>query len=153
MRIYNPNSSLEQLAQECLEPAADSVLRKHLNVLFDFDTNIILLDSVWLKSVLQKMLFLAVERSPMWGEIEVTACRVGQVVEIEVADVGEVTEELTQTAAFQSSSDQTFLGATLSEMVSGLRARGAEFWGTACPQGGMAWTLRCPQAQRLIRAA
>jgi K+-sensing histidine kinase KdpD len=153
MKIYDPDASLDLLTQECLKPAAESVFRKHLTVLFDFDTNVVPLDSIWLKSVFQKMLVLAVERSPMWGEIEVTACRVGAAVEIEVADVGEVTAELTQVAAFQCFSNQTFLGATLSELVGSIRARGAEFWGTACPQGGMAWTLRCPYAQRLARTA
>ncbi len=154
MRIYQPESTLlEKLAHECLQPSAESVSQKHLNILFDFDKQIVNFDSAWLVSALQRMLTLAVERSPECGEIQVTACCVENALEIEVADVGDTPNEIADVSAFRHGDKQTAGSANIRDWISSIRSRGADFWGVACPQGGMAWTLRLPRRLQAKRAA
>ncbi len=154
MRIYQPESAaLDQLAHDCLQPSAEFVSRKHLSVFFDFDIQIIQIDNGWLMAALQRILRLAVDRSPDCGEIEVTACCVENAVEIEVSDTGETPQELGAVPAFQRLRTPDLGSAYLRDLIYSLRSRGADFWGVACPQGGVAWTLRLPQRIQAQRAA
>jgi hypothetical protein len=146
MRIYRPGSPLlDELAHECLEPSAQSVSNKRLNIEFDIDVQNVSFDIAWLKTVLQRILSLAIDRSPVCGDIQITACCVGQVVEIEISDLGETPNEIATTSAFRCGNELAAGGPYIRELFASLRSRGAEFWGVACPQGGTAWTLRLPR--------
>ncbi len=146
----NP-SDFDQFARECVENSASNLLGKQLQVTIDVDAQLpSSIDRNWFMQAMQKMLKLAIERSPYRSEIQMTACRVGDAVEFEVADNGDSSSE--PSAAFRTSSATNF-GPIARDLLAAVQARGAEFWGASCPQGGMAWTLRMPFRQAMAKAA
>jgi len=135
-------STFDRIARECVENSASNILGKQLQVVIDVDAQLpSSIDRRWFMQAMQKMLKLAIERSPYRSEIQMTACRVGDSVEFEVADNGDSPSEYS--AAFRTSSASNF-GPIARDLGAAVQARGAEFWGVSCPQGGMAWTLRMP---------
>ncbi len=143
--------NFDRIARECVENSAGNILGKQLQVVIDVDTQLpSSIDRSWFMLAIQKMLKLAIERSPYRSEIQMTACRVGDSVEFEVADNGDSTTEYS--AAFRTSSTTNF-GPIARDLLSSVHARGAEFWGASCPQGGMAWTLRMPFRRAVAKVA
>jgi hypothetical protein len=144
-------SDFTLIAQECVHQSASNIMHKQLQVVIDVDSQLpSSFELGWLKQAMQKMLKLAIDRSPYRSEIELTACRVGDAVEFEVADSGDT--PLEDSLAFRHSSSFSF-SPIARELLASVQARGAEFWGTSCPQGGMAWTLRMPFRAAMAKAA
>lgn len=144
-------SAFDRIARECVENSASNILGKQLQVVIDVDTQLpSFIDRHWFMQAMQKMLKLAIERSPYRSEIQMTACRVGDAVELEVADNGDSPTE--DTAAFRTQNPSNF-GPIARDLLAAVQARGAEFWGASCPQGGMAWTLRMPFRLAVAKAA
>jgi hypothetical protein len=144
-------SPLDQIARECVEQSAGMIFGKQLRLIFDFESYLPLsIDLCWLKQAMLKMLRLAIERSPNCSEIQLTACCVGDAVELEVADNGDTLSN--DSIAFSHSCSYNF-GPIARELLASVQSRGAEFWGTCCPQGGMAWTLRMPLRMTMAKAA
>ncbi len=144
-------SPLDQIARECVDQSAGVIFRKQLQLEIDVASYLPgSIDLTWLKQSLLKMLNLAIERSPMCSEIQLTACYVGDAVELEVADNGET--PVNEAAAFRHCCSYSF-GPIARELLTSVQARGAEFWGSCCPQGGMAWTLRMPLRMAMVKAA
>lgn len=144
-------SPLAQIACECLKQSAGEICGKQLLLVIDVESCLpSSFDLSWLKQAMLKMLKLAIERSPDRSEIQLTACNVGDAVELEVADNGD-TPNIDSTA-FRHTCSYSF-GPIARELVALVHSRGAEFWGTCCPQGGMAWTLRMPLRMAMVKAA
>ncbi len=144
-------TDFDQIARECVHESARNLLDKQLEVVIESSSNLPNnIDRYWFVQAIRNMLKLAIERSPYHSEIQLTACQVGDAVEIEVADNGELPTE--SAAAFRHTRSLNF-GPIAREIMATVQARGAEFWGTSCPQGGMAWTLRLPLRRALAKAA
>ena len=144
-------SPLDQIARECVEQSAGKLSRKQLRLTIDVESYLpSSFDLSWLKQAVLKMLSLAIERSPNCSEIQLTACYVGDAVELEVADNGDTIENAS--IAFKHSCSYRF-GPIARDLLASVQSRGAEFWGTCCPQGGMAWTLRMPIRMAVAKAA
>lgn len=144
-------SPLDQIARECIELSAGMIFGKQLQLVLDIESYLPgSFDLNWLKQAILKMLKLAIERSPDCSEIQLTACCVGDAVELEVADNGETLNN--HSIAFSHSCSHNF-GPIAKELFASVQSRGAEFWGTCCPQGGMAWTLRMPLRMAMAKAA
>ena len=144
-------SQLDQLARECLIQSADEIFGKQLQLVIDVESHLPnSFDLSWLKQAMLKMLNLAIERSPDHSEIQLTACCVGDAVELEVADNGDTLNH--DSNAFRHSCSYSF-GPIARDLLASVQSRGAEFWGTCCPQGGMAWTLRMPLRMAMAKAA
>ena len=144
-------SQLDQIARECVNQSAKEIIGKQLKL--DIDVQSYLPSSIdlsWLKQAMLKMLNLAIERSPDRSEIQLTACCVGDAIELEVADSGDTLNS--DSIAFRHSCSYNF-GPIARELLASVQSRGAEFWGTCCPQGGMAWTLRMPLRMAMTKAA
>ena len=144
-------SPLNQIACECVEQSAGMIFGKQLQLVIDVESYLpASFDLGWLKQAILKMLNLAIERSPNCSEIQLTACCVGDAVELEVADNGDTFNY--DSTAFRHSCSYSF-GPIARELFASVQSRGAEFWGTCCPQGGMAWTLRMPLRIAMSKAA
>jgi hypothetical protein len=144
-------SPLDQIARECVDQSASKIFGKQLQLVVDVESYLpSSFDLSWLKQAMLKMLNLAIERSPDRSEIQLTACCVGDAVELEVADSGDTLNS--DSIAFRHSCSYNF-GPIVRELLASVQSRGAEFWGTCCPQGGMAWTLRMPLRTAMAEAA
>ena len=144
-------SQLDQIARECLHQSAGEIVDKQLRLVIDVESYLpSSFDLSWLKQAMLKMLDLAIERSPDRSEIQLTACCVGDAVELEVADNGDTLNN--DSIAFRHSCSYSF-GPIARDLFASVQSRGAEFWGTCCPQGGMAWTLRMPLRMTMAKAA
>ncbi len=144
-------SQLDLIARECLNQSAGEIVDKQLRLVIDVESYLpSSFDLSWLKQAMLKMLDLAIERSPVRSEIQLTACRVGDSVELEVADNGDTLNN--DSIAFRPSCSYSF-GPIARDLFASVQSRGAEFWGTRCPQGGMAWTLRMPLRMTMAKAA
>ncbi len=144
-------SPLDQIARECVDQTTGMVFGKQLQFVIDVESYLpSSFDLTWLKQAILKMLNLAVERSPDRSEIQLTACCVGDAVELEVADSGETLDH--DSIAFRHSCSYNY-GPIAKDLFASVQSRGAEFWGTCCPQGGMAWTLRMPLRMAMAKAA
>lgn len=149
--IATDTTNFDEIAKECVQHSADNIHDKQLQIVIDSSSNLpSYVDRNWFVQSVQKMLRLAIERSPCRSEIQLTACQVGDAVEIEVADNGDLPTE--NAAAFRHACSFSF-GPIARDLMATVQARGAEFWGASCPQGGMAWTLRLPFARALAKAA
>ena len=145
------DEDFDQIARECMRDSADNISDKQLQFVIDSDSTLpSCIDRHWFVQAMRNMLKLAIERSPCRSEIQLTACQVGDAVEIEVADNGELPIE--NAAAFRHACSFS-LGPIGRDLMATVQAKGAEFWGTSCPQGGMAWTLRLPFGRALAKAA
>ena len=145
------SNDFDQIARECVQESARNLSDKQLEVVIDSNSSLPSnVDRYWFVQAIRNMLNLAIERSPYRSEIQLTACRVGDALEVEVADNGELPTE--SAAAFRHTRSTSF-GPIARELMATVQARGAEFWGTSCPQGGMAWTLRLPLRRALAKAA
>ena len=143
-------SQLDQIARECVNQSAKEIIDKQLKLDIDVESYLpSSIDLSWLKLAMLKMLNLAIERSPDRSEIQLTACCVGDAVELEVADSGDTLNS--DSTAFRHSCSYNF-GPIARELLASVQSRGAEFWGTCCPQGGMAWTLRMPLRMAIAKA-
>ncbi len=146
-----PASPLDQIARECIDQSAGMIFGKRLQLIIDIESYLPSgFDLNWLKQAILKMLNLAIERSPNCSEIQLTACCVGDAVELEVADNGETLNN--DSIAFSHRCSYNF-GPIARDLIASVQSRGAEFWGTCCPQGGMAWTLRMPMRTAMAKAA
>ena len=144
-------SPLDQIARECVNQSAGMIFGKQLELVVDVESYLpISFDLNWLKQAIMKMLNLAIERSPNCSEIQLTACCVGDAVELEVADNGDTIDN--EATAFRHLCSYKF-GPIARDLLASVQSRGAEFWGTCCPQGGMAWTLRMPLRKAMAKAA
>jgi len=144
-------SALDQIARECVDQSATLIFGKQLQLVIDVESYLpSSFDLSWLKQAILKMLNLAIERSPNCTEIQLTACCVGDAVELEVADSGDTLNN--DSIAFSHSCSYNF-GPIARDLIASVQSRGAEFWGTCCPQGGMAWTLRMPLRMAMVKAA
>lgn len=147
----SPASSLCEIARECVEQSAGRIFGKQIQLTFDVESYLpSSFDLNWLKQAILKMLNLAIERSPNCSEIQLTGCLVGDAVELEVADNGDTLNS--DSIAFRHSCSNNY-GPVAREIFTSVQSRGAEFWGTCCPQGGMAWTLRMPLRMAKSQAA
>ncbi len=88
---------------------------------------------------------LAVARSPAGGDIHISLCQTGQAFEIEIADCGD-DSLLPSGPAFSPQDCGHSLGLSTGR-------QGVEVFATACPQGGMAWTIVAQQRLAHVRAA
>ncbi len=97
LKIASPvetTSIFEQMTQECVQEVGGSDSKQAVEchdrcrctVAGGFDLS-------WVQQSLTKMLRLAIDRSPARSEIQLTACHVGNAVEVEVADSGETPTE------------------------------------------------------------
>lgn len=144
-------SPLDQIARECIDQFEGMIFGKQLQLVIDLESYLpCSLDLNWLRQAILKMLNLAIERSPACSEIQLTACCVGDAVELEVADNGDTFNN--DSVAFRHSCSYNF-GPIARDLFASVQSRGAEFWGTCCPQGGMAWTLRMPLRMAMANAA
>ncbi|MDX1925246.1 MAG: hypothetical protein SFV81_01935 [Pirellulaceae bacterium] len=144
-------SPLDQIARECVHQSAGMIFGKQLELVVDVESYLpVCFDLNWLKQAIMKMLNLAIERSPNCSEIQLTACCVGDAVELEVADNGDTLDN--EATAFRHQCSYNF-GPIARDLLASVQSRGAEFWGTCCPQGGMAWTLRMPLRKAMAKAA
>jgi hypothetical protein len=144
-------SPLDRIARECVNQSASKIFGKQLQLIIDVESYLpSSIDLSWLKQAMLKMLSLAIERSPDRSEIQLTACCVGDAVELEVADNGDTLNN--DSIAFRHSCSYSF-GPIARDLFASVQSRGAEFWGTCCPQGGMAWTLRMPLRMAMAKAA
>jgi hypothetical protein len=144
-------SALGQIASECVKQSAGEITGKQLQLDIDVESHLpSSIDLGWLKQAMLKMLNLAIERSPDRSEIQLTACCVGDAVELEVADNGDTLNN--DSTAFGHRCSYNF-GPIARDLIASVQSRGAEFWGTSCPQGGMAWTLRMPLRMAMAKAA
>lgn len=144
-------SPLTAIARECFDQSAGDKCGKQLQLVIDAESYLpSSFDVRWLKQSLMKMLRLAIERSPDCSEIQLTACSVGEAIELEVADNGDTLND--DSRAFRHNFTPNF-GPIARELFASVQTRGAEFWGTCCPQGGMAWTIRMPMRMAASKAA
>lgn len=96
-------------------------------IVFEMDVDLQLPNpSPRLKEILQSLLGQALEQMLDGGELNVTAQRVGDTIELEIADSGEGVEERSQRIPMAAAA----IGATID-------------WQN-CPQGGAATTIRFP---------
>ena len=100
---------------------------------------------VALREAIERIMGLAVARSPVGGDIHISLCQTGQAFEIEIADCGDDPRVASGTA-FTPQDCGKSLGLSTGR-------QGVEVFATACPQGGMAWTIVAQQRLSHVRAA
>lgn len=101
-------------------------------------------DRDMLRRALLNLIFNALEVMPEGGQLDIGAWRVGDAVEIEVADSGPGLSEQVQARLFEpfftTKPEGTGLGLTIVERI--VSAHGGAIHAMNCPQGGAAFILR-----------
>lgn len=150
--MFSEASSLQSALKQAMQRLSTPLHERSIHVAVDISTED--LRSVCpgaTRHAIDALLEVAIERSPIHGEVYVTACTTSRGLEVEIADSGdEVAFPIRR--AFNPQDCRPLLQFPM--INSGMHSSaGINIFGSACPQGGVAWTIVQRQRMYYTRVA